>query len=173
LSDGDLGQHGSAAPSGAAAARRALARVQDQARGGGCRFEAELDCDAQVGVGGKHDAGVAELVGDRLEFLVRQQHQRGGTVPEVVQPDRRQAGLLDEVVELVGQVGRGQRLAVLMSEDPALGRGGSLAEVAFLQAAMGAQDDDRLRVQGDRAAAGFRLQRARLQLAVGPLLELP
>jgi hypothetical protein len=90
-----------------------------------------------------------------------------------VQPDRRQAGLLDEVVELVGQVGRGQRLAVLMSEDPALGRGASLAEVAFLPTAMGAEDNDRLRVQGDPAAAGFRLQRARLQLTVGPLLELP
>ena len=38
---------------------------------------------------------------------------------------------------------------------------------------MGAQDDDRLRVQGDRAAAGFRLQRARPQLPVGTLLELP
>jgi hypothetical protein len=58
----------------------------------------------EVGVSGKHDAGVAELIGDRLEFLAR---QTGGTVPEVVQPDRRQAGLLDEVVELVGQVGSG------------------------------------------------------------------
>jgi hypothetical protein len=69
--------------------------------------EAELDGDAEVGVGRQHDAGMAELVGDRLEFLARQQHQRGGTVTEIVQPYGRQAGLLDEVVELVGQVGRG------------------------------------------------------------------
>jgi len=104
LSGGDLGYYRSAAPADAAAARRALARVQDQARGGGCRFQAELDGDAQVRVRRQHDAGVAELVGDRLEFLARQQHQRGGTVPEIVQPDRRQAGLIDEVVELVRPV---------------------------------------------------------------------
>jgi hypothetical protein len=60
-SGGDLGQDGGAAPAGAAA-WRALARVQDQ--------------------------------------------PRGGAVPQVVQPHRRQAGVLDEVVELVGQVGQ-------------------------------------------------------------------
>ena len=86
---------------------------------------------------------------------------------------RRQAGVLDQVVELVGQVGRGQRLAVLACEDPALGRDADLDEVAFLSAAMRAQDDDRLRVQGDRAEAGFRLQLACPQLPVGSLLELP
>ena len=59
-SGGDLGQYGSAASSDAAAARRALARVQDQARGGGCRFQAELDGDAQVRVSGQHDTGMTQ-----------------------------------------------------------------------------------------------------------------
>jgi hypothetical protein len=36
-----IGYYGSAAPADAAAARRALARVQDQARGSGCRFAAQ------------------------------------------------------------------------------------------------------------------------------------
>jgi hypothetical protein len=42
-----------------------------------------------------------------------------------------------------------------------------------LPAAMSAQDDDGLRVQGNRSEAGFFLQRAYLELAVGTLLELP
>ena len=58
MSGSDLGHYRTAAPSGAAAARRALARPQDQPRGSGCRFEAELDRDAEVGVGGQHDAGL-------------------------------------------------------------------------------------------------------------------
>jgi hypothetical protein len=84
------------------------------------RFQAELDGDAQARVSGQHDTGMTQLVGDRLEFVACQQHQRGSAVP----------------------------------------------------AAMSAQDDDRLRVQGDRPAAGFRFQRAGPQLAVDTLLEL-
>ena len=122
-SGGDLGQYRSTASSDAAAARRALARVQDHARGGGCRFHAELDDDAQVRVSGQHDTGMTQLVGDRLEFVAFQRHQRGSA--------------------------------------------------PFLPAAMSAPDDDRLWVQGDRAAVGFRFQRARPQLAVDTLPELP
>jgi len=53
---------------GGAAAWRASGVTEDQP--GGCcgAFEAELDGDAEVGVGGQDDAGVSELVGDDLQF---------------------------------------------------------------------------------------------------------
>src|SRR5581483_12229966 len=103
---------------------------------------------------------VPELVGDRLEILAREQHQGGSTVLEIVQPYRRQASLLDEIAELVSQVGRGQRLAVLVREDPPAGRDPGLGELPVLPAAMRTQDDNSLRVQSDRAETRFRLQRA-------------
>ena len=55
------------------------------------RLEAEFDGDAEVGVGGQYDTGVAELVGDRLQVRAFQQHERGGAVAKVMQPYRRQA----------------------------------------------------------------------------------
>jgi hypothetical protein len=76
---------------------------------------------------------VHELVGDRLQLLRGEQNQRGGGVPKVVKPYRRQACPLDEVVERVGQVGRGQRLAVLVCEDPSAGRDPGRGELTALQ----------------------------------------
>ena len=67
-SDGDLDEHGGAASSDVAAAGRSLACLQHQAGGVGGGLQAELDGDAQVSVGGQHDAGVTELVGDRLQL---------------------------------------------------------------------------------------------------------
>lgn len=71
--------------------------VQDQPGG---RFGAAvLDGrpDAGVGVGGDHDGGVAELVLDGLEIGPGGVGEGSGAVAEVVQPDRRKSGSLDEL----------------------------------------------------------------------------
>ena len=49
--------------------------------------------DRGVGVGGQHDAGVAEHVLHDVQVHPGGQGQRGRAVPKVVQPDRRQPGL--------------------------------------------------------------------------------
>ena len=57
----------SGAASGLSAARRAAPGGADQAGGRAGAGQAELGGDAEVGVGGQHDAGVAELVSDHFQ----------------------------------------------------------------------------------------------------------
>lgn len=75
--------------------------------------------------------------------------------PEIVQPDRWQAGLLDQLAEPVSHDGRVQPLAVLLGEDPAGldPRSAPLLAVGSLPLAMGLQHRHCLRVEGDRPGA--------------------
>jgi len=66
------------------------------ARDGGCPawavlgwFAGEVGQDRGVGVGGQHDAGMAEHVLHDFQVGSGRQRERGGAVPQVVQPDRR------------------------------------------------------------------------------------
>jgi len=57
--------------------------------GGGFGFLAgEVGFDADVGVGGEHDAGVAEFVLDDFEVGLDLEGKGGGAAAQVVQPDR-------------------------------------------------------------------------------------
>jgi len=65
--------------------------------------------DAGVGVGGEHDAGVAELVLDGFEVGAGAVGEAGGAVSQVVQPHGWQVVSLDEQVKSLGEVVRLQR----------------------------------------------------------------
>jgi hypothetical protein len=54
----------------------------------------DLEEDRGIGVGGQHDAGVAEHVLYDLQVHFGGQGEGGRAVPQVVQPDRRQPGLI-------------------------------------------------------------------------------
>ena len=90
--------------------------AKDQLGGGHRDGEAELDGDAEVGVGGQHDAGVAELISDRLQVRADQQHERGRAMAKVMQPHRWQPRVCYQLVEGSGQVLGAQRPAVRCSE---------------------------------------------------------
>jgi hypothetical protein len=62
--------------------------------------------DGGVRVGGEHDAGVTELILDRLEVGAGGVGKAGRAVPEIMQPDRRQPAPFDQVLEPVGEVVR-------------------------------------------------------------------
>lgn len=59
----------------------------------------EVGEHAGVGVGGEHDAGVAEHRLHNFEVIVGGQGQAGRAVAQVMQPDRRQGGVADQAVE--------------------------------------------------------------------------
>jgi hypothetical protein len=52
------------------------------------------------------DVQSAELVGDRLQLIAREEHQRRRPVPQVVQPNWRQTAFLDQAAEGAGQAVR-------------------------------------------------------------------
>ena len=63
-----------------------------------------------VGVGGDRDGGVPQQLGDDLQVGAGGEGEGGHAVPQVVQPDRGKVGGGDQSGELVGDVGRVQRL---------------------------------------------------------------
>jgi hypothetical protein len=63
-----------------------------------------LGQDTGIGVGSSDDAGVTEHLLDNLQVSTRGQRERRRPVPQVMQPDRRQAQLPDQLAEPVGQV---------------------------------------------------------------------
>jgi hypothetical protein len=70
-----------------------------QAGGGRGGFDVLLVQHAGVGIGGQHDTGVPELLLHRLQISPRAVRQTGRAVPQVMQPHRRQAGVLHEAAE--------------------------------------------------------------------------
>lgn len=101
---------------------------------------------------------------DTIRFLAADPTLRNGTRerPQVVQPDRRQPGLADQMTEAAGQDVGVQRRAVLGDEDvpsvlPDLVRR-FLLDV--LPAAVLAEQPDRVPVQSDQPAAGRGLRLA-------------
>jgi hypothetical protein len=68
------------AVSNAAGARDVACGVDDQAGGGFGFLAGEVGFDADVGVGGEHDAGVAEFVLDDFEVGAGLQGEAGGAV---------------------------------------------------------------------------------------------
>jgi hypothetical protein len=64
----------------------------------GCRVR-DVGQDRGVGVGGQHDAGMAEHLLHGPQVHARSQRQRGRAMPQVVQPDRRQPGLRGQGLE--------------------------------------------------------------------------
>jgi hypothetical protein len=77
--------------------------------GGSCRADRLGDRDAaaargvahdvRVGAGGEAGVGVAEVLRDLVQRAALVEQQRGAGVAEVVEADRRQAGLLQERLE--------------------------------------------------------------------------
>jgi hypothetical protein len=93
-----------------------LGAVEDAAEGvEGLALEAESD----VGVdgGGDADVGVAKefLDHDKLDALI--QEQGGGRVPEVVEPDAPEPGIIEQPAEVLGELGGVEGLAIGLSED--------------------------------------------------------
>lgn len=81
------------------------------------RLHLELWENAGVGVGGELERGVPEKDLNGLHVDAGRQGQRRSAVAQVVKPDRRQAQLLDQPVEDLGEVLRVVRAAVLPGED--------------------------------------------------------
>jgi hypothetical protein len=116
----------------------------------------DLGQDRGVGVGGEHDGGVAHHVLHHLQFHPSGQGERGGTVAQVMQPDRRQPGGLGEDAEVAGEPVGGQRVAAEAGEDVAA----VMVAGLVLAGAVGAQRGDGGVVQGDDAGAVAGLGRA-------------
>lgn len=112
MAAGMLGQSRPAGPG----SRGAAGGLDDHIGGGLGRAVGGLGHDGDVGVGDGDDAGVAEHVLDDLQVRARGQRQRGGTVTQVVQPDRRQVTLPDQGVEPVGEVLGANRPSVGVGE---------------------------------------------------------
>lgn len=77
---------------------------QDEAGGCSGDGEVQVEQDAGVGVGGEHDAGVAELFLDGFEVGAGGVGEVGCAVTEVVQTYGRETGADHEPVEAAGQV---------------------------------------------------------------------
>ena len=73
-----------------------------------------------VGVDGDADRGVPEHLGHDRHRDTGGQHQRRGTVPEVVQPDPAQSRVLGELTEATSDSIRAQRVPVLAGEHQAV-----------------------------------------------------
>jgi hypothetical protein len=82
----------------------------------GCFVVKALD-DALVGVAGEGGRGVAELVGDDLDVDARVEGDGGGSVPQVVESDRRESRALDEAAEALADRRRVARLSVGADEE--------------------------------------------------------
>ena len=99
-----------------AAFRAARGCGENEPGGGFGRFVVLVGEDAGVGVGRQHDAGVPELLLNRLEVRAGGMGETGRPVAQVVQPHRRQPGPLDEGPETSGQKIRMQRLTTSHGE---------------------------------------------------------
>jgi hypothetical protein len=69
-----------------------------------------------VGVGGQRDRGMPQLILNHFQVRARGQRQGGRAVPQVMQPDRRQARLCGELAESAGQPVGGHRSPVEVGE---------------------------------------------------------
>ena len=90
---------------------------EDQARGGLGGVVGEVGQHAGVGVGGEHDAGVAQHRLYGFEVVGGGEGQAGRAVAQVVQPDRRQVGLADETVEQFAEPVGFDRVTAGVGED--------------------------------------------------------
>lgn len=132
--------------------------VQERLEGQGGAVPVGLE-DVAVAVEGEGGAAVAEPVGDALGVLALGDQQGRVEVPEGVQRDLRDPGLLAQVVERAEQVAGVERRADLGAEDevvifPAGAAGRSLSGLPRL---VGGQDGEGFVVEGDEALAVVRL----------------
>lgn len=134
-----------------------------------------LEAESDVGVdgGGDADVGVAEEFLDDDEFDALFQEQGGGRVPEVVEADAAEAGLLEERGEGAGEVGWVDRSALHGGEHvpvvlPRGARGPALGLLLFVVAL---QRPDAAGGEGDAAFGGPGLGGQRGEPACGCALE--
>ena len=90
---------------------------EDQPCGGFGGVVGEVGEHAGVGVGGEHDAGVAEHRLYGFEVVAGGQGQAGRAVAQVMQPDRGQVGGADQALEQLAEPVGFDRVAALVGED--------------------------------------------------------